>query len=278
MKSPLGIVFFFYIILYNPQELFVNYYLFPGTPTISETKVESPEAIIKIKQLLFTCSGKDYTATSFFHLKIETMATLSPTPIPHHNVSPHLHRSPPYNIVTLPHPRLSLSLHKYSSPLVQFPKLAYPISICKNKSKAQPKIAYDLSFAQKASFAENGYLILSDVLSPTEIISLKIWAQEIHDLPRTPDCPYLPYEEINRLTGERVLCRTENFVSSHKGFDSLLRGKTFIKILEQLAGKEMLLFKEKSEPLSQKLRNSSETDKQKKSTTNLQALVVSAHT
>ena len=51
-----------------------------------------------------------------------------------------------------------------------------------------------------------------------------------------------------------------------------------MKILEQLAGKEMLLFKEKSEPLSQKLRNSSETDKQKKSTTNLQALAVSAHT
>lgn len=45
--------------------------------------------------------------------------------------------------------------------------------------------------------------------------------------------------------GERVLCRTENFVDLHSGFDSLLRNEKLLNVLGQLAGEPMLLFKEK---------------------------------
>ena len=42
-----------------------------------------------------------------------------------------------------------------------------------------------------------------------------------------------------------MLCRTENYANSHSGFDSFLRGERILSILGQLAGEDMLLFKEK---------------------------------
>jgi 2-aminoethylphosphonate dioxygenase len=44
---------------------------------------------------------------------------------------------------------------------------------------------------------------------------------------------------------ERVLCRTENYVDCHEGFNKLLRGKRLLGLLEELSGEPMLLFKEK---------------------------------
>jgi 2-aminoethylphosphonate dioxygenase len=105
--------------------------------------------------------------------------------------------------------------------------------------------AYTISPSQH-SFATNGYLILRDVLAPAQTKALQTWAQEVHDLPRTPETPWMPYEEVD-AAGERVLCRTENYANYHEGFNGLLRGSKLLGILGQLAGEEMLLFKEKSE-------------------------------
>ncbi|KAK0099289.1 hypothetical protein ONS96_008520 [Cadophora gregata f. sp. sojae] len=104
---------------------------------------------------------------------------------------------------------------------------------------------YRVSESQLAFFEEKGYLIIKDSLSATETRQLQTWVQEVHDLPRTMDCSYIPYEEVN-TSGQRVLCRTENFANTHQGFGTLLRGKMLSGILEQLNGNEMLLFKEKS--------------------------------
>lgn len=51
-------------------------------------------------------------------------------------------------------------------------------------------------------------------------------------------------QEVN-ARGERVLCRTENYVDSHEGFNNLLRGEKLLRLLEDLSGEPMLLFKEK---------------------------------
>jgi len=104
---------------------------------------------------------------------------------------------------------------------------------------------YVISKSQRASFEEKGYLIIKDALPIPEIRALQTWVQEIHDLPRTPDCRYIPYEEVNK-NGERVLCRTENFVHDHAGFGALLRGSKVLGVLEQLSEEGMVLFKEKS--------------------------------
>jgi hypothetical protein len=106
-------------------------------------------------------------------------------------------------------------------------------------------IGYLVSRSQRASFEEKGYLIIKDALSVSEISALKTWVQQVHDLPRTQECRYIPYEEVNKFN-ERVLCRTENFVDDHAEFGALLRGSEMLGILEQLSGVEMVLFKEKS--------------------------------
>ncbi|KAJ5775003.1 uncharacterized protein N7511_000014 [Penicillium nucicola] len=103
---------------------------------------------------------------------------------------------------------------------------------------------YALSAEQVSSFQERGYLLVRQFFTPSESELLQQWAQEVHDLPCTPDTPWMPYEEVN-AEGKRVLCRTENFANSHPGFDSFLRGQRATSILQQLAGEEMLLFKEK---------------------------------
>ena len=73
-------------------------------------------------------------------------------------------------------------------------------------------MAYDISPEQQAFFEEKGYLILRDVLSELEVTDLQRWAQEVHDLPRTAETPWMPYEEVN-ASGQRVLCRTENYAN-----------------------------------------------------------------
>lgn len=103
---------------------------------------------------------------------------------------------------------------------------------------------YPLTPEQLQSFQENGYLLVRSFFSEPEAKKLQQWAQEVHDLPRTADVPWMPYEEVNGK-GDRVLCRTENFANSHAGFDSFLRGERATSMLQQLAGEEMLLFKEK---------------------------------
>jgi hypothetical protein len=106
-------------------------------------------------------------------------------------------------------------------------------------------MAYTISPKQQQFFDHKGYLILRDVLNEDEALDLGNWAQEVHDLPRTAETPWMPYEEIN-AAGKRVLCRTENYANFHSNFNHLLRGSKMLSILGQLAGEDMLLFKEKS--------------------------------
>ena len=103
---------------------------------------------------------------------------------------------------------------------------------------------YSLSAEQLQSFHEDGYLLIRGFFTSKESELLREWAQEVHDLPCTPDVPWMPYQEVN-AEGKRVLCRTENFANSHVGFDSFLRGQRATSVLQQLAGEEMFLFKEK---------------------------------
>jgi hypothetical protein len=51
-------------------------------------------------------------------------------------------------------------------------------------------------------------------------------------------------QEVN-AQGKRVIFRTENYANYHPGFNSLLRNCKLLDMLDQLAGEEMFLFKEK---------------------------------
>lgn len=104
---------------------------------------------------------------------------------------------------------------------------------------------YTITPEQQAFYEQKGYLILRDVMTKDEVTDLQQWAQEVHDLPRTSETPWMPYEEIN-AAGQRVLCRTENYANYHPNFNGLLRGPKMTSILGQLAKEDMILFKEKS--------------------------------
>lgn len=101
-----------------------------------------------------------------------------------------------------------------------------------------------LTNAQKLSFANDGFLIVRDFLGKHDVTRLQRWAQEVHDWPVDDDSVLMPYAEIN-AAGQSVLCRTENFVDVHHGFNQLLRGADLAALLRDLAGEDMILFKEK---------------------------------
>lgn len=136
--------------------------------------------------------------------------------------------------------------HEFSSARISRAEtLVHVSSTSSLKQASTMSQPYHISDEQMEFFEQKGYLIIRDGLSTVEILQLKTWVQEVHDLPRTIDCPYIPYEEVNSH-GKRVLCRTENFANTHEGFGVLLRGAKIPSILQQLNGAEMVLFKEKS--------------------------------
>jgi len=57
---------------------------------------------------------------------------------------------------------------------------------------------YPLSPEQIASYQEDGFLLIRGFLDTQERKHLQEWAQEVHDLPRTPDASYMPYEVTPR--------------------------------------------------------------------------------
>jgi 2-aminoethylphosphonate dioxygenase len=101
-----------------------------------------------------------------------------------------------------------------------------------------------ISTEDKDRFEEDGFLIIRDLLTPEETRDLQVWAQEVHDWPNDESSPWMAYAEIN-ANGDQVLCRTENYAASHKGLNGLLRGPKLLSILHDLAGENMVLFKEK---------------------------------
>jgi len=101
-----------------------------------------------------------------------------------------------------------------------------------------------LSQEQLDHFKTQGYLILRT--SEHGLVDPRIlqdWTQEVRNLPRE-NGKWMPYDEITP-NGERQLMRTENFVDYHAGFSGLLNGTDLCGILGQVAGDEMLLFKDK---------------------------------
>jgi ectoine hydroxylase-related dioxygenase (phytanoyl-CoA dioxygenase family) len=101
-----------------------------------------------------------------------------------------------------------------------------------------------ISTEEKHRFEQDGFLILENLLTAEETANLRQWAQEVHDWPNDVSSPWMAYAEIN-ADGKQVLCRTENYVDSHPGLNGLLRGEKLLGVLRDLAGEDMVLFKEK---------------------------------
>lgn len=64
---------------------------------------------------------------------------------------------------------------------------------------------YALSEEQNKFFQDHGYLIIRGFLSSSETRGLQQWAQEVHDLPRTEDVPWMPYEVSNIFKDKGII-------------------------------------------------------------------------
>ncbi|KAI8322325.1 PhyH-domain-containing protein [Martensiomyces pterosporus] len=104
--------------------------------------------------------------------------------------------------------------------------------------------SYVLSAEQMKSYSEEGYIKITDMLQPDEIEKLVSSVREIQSWPDTPG-KWMNYYEINKVTGQRQLCRTENFTPYHDYVRQVVTGKRIMDVLEQLSGEPYILFKEK---------------------------------
>lgn len=67
---------------------------------------------------------------------------------------------------------------------------------------------YTLTATQKESFDRDGFLLLDDILTPSQITDLQTWTAEVKGWPNRQG-EHMPYEEI-RADGSTGLCRTES--------------------------------------------------------------------
>ncbi|KAK9761359.1 hypothetical protein K7432_013797 [Basidiobolus ranarum] len=97
---------------------------------------------------------------------------------------------------------------------------------------------------QKAFYNNEGYIILKDFLTVEETSQVANSIQEVTEWPETKG-KWMRYYENNVETGERQLCRIENFTSYQETLRNIILGEKVMTALETLAGEAVVLFKEK---------------------------------
>ena len=101
-----------------------------------------------------------------------------------------------------------------------------------------------LTESEVSFFEKNHYLVLRKPFAPSQGEALAKWAAELLAWPESPG-KWMKYFETSPKSGERQLCRVENFLPYHEGFRSLLKDPVLFDILEQLMGEPATLYKEK---------------------------------
>ncbi len=95
---------------------------------------------------------------------------------------------------------------------------------------------------QLAFWRTHGYLKIDGYLNPAECADLSSWVDDLGRRPETAG-QWMKYFETNN--GARQLCRVENFIQYHDGFNRLIAGPRTLALLSALFGESAVLFKEK---------------------------------
>ena len=96
---------------------------------------------------------------------------------------------------------------------------------------------------QVKSYEEEGYLVLSNFLPENLKNNLQKWTTEIEELPETPG-KWMKYFEVDRKTGEKLLCRIENFLPYCPQLKEISYGM-LTDISSDLFGEQAVIYKEK---------------------------------
>jgi phosphonate degradation associated HDIG domain protein len=89
----------------------------------------------------------------------------------------------------------------------------------------------------------HGYLKIEGHLDTFECAALSAWVEDLRARPETPG-KWMKYFE-RAANGDRQLCRVENFIQYHEGFDRLITGPRTLAMVSALFGEGAVLFKEK---------------------------------
>jgi hypothetical protein len=105
-------------------------------------------------------------------------------------------------------------------------------------------MVYKFTDAEVAQFKRDGFFILPvekhKLVEPNTLFD---WAYEIKKWPKIPG-KWMAYDETN-LEGNRQMMKMEYFSHYHEGMKEFLYHGDILKLLEQLSGGEMCLFKDK---------------------------------
>ncbi len=101
-----------------------------------------------------------------------------------------------------------------------------------------------LSAEQVADFHRDGFLVVRGLYSPVEIEQIRAWTEALANSPEVAGRDW-KYFETHQSTGERILCRIENFVPFHEGFSNLIRKRRMHQAVSELFGEAAVLFKDK---------------------------------
>ncbi|GAN07599.1 phytanoyl-CoA dioxygenase [Mucor ambiguus] len=103
---------------------------------------------------------------------------------------------------------------------------------------------YTLSEEQIDSYHKDGFLLIQDFFSAEEHGTLVAFCQEFQKWPKEKG-KWMQYYEINTVTGENQLCRTENFTPFHDGMASYVKSPRLFQVIKELYGEDYNLYKEK---------------------------------
>jgi len=90
-----------------------------------------------------------------------------------------------------------------------------------------------------STFREQGYVVIPNVLSKSEIEALQNWTSGL-----SSDLSMLHHHELT-ADGDIRLTRSERIIDSHDGFKSLLYEGPVKKMMDDVVGESMILYKEK---------------------------------
>ena len=100
-----------------------------------------------------------------------------------------------------------------------------------------------LTEVQVKTYEEDGYLIVHNLLPPIIKENLQRWSSEIEAFPETPG-KWMKYFEVDKKTGNRLLCRIENFLPFFPELHKIAFG-IITDISSDLFGEQAVIYKEK---------------------------------
>ena len=96
---------------------------------------------------------------------------------------------------------------------------------------------------QVKTYEEDGYLIVRDLLPSAIKENLQRWSSEIEAFPETPG-KWMKYFEVDKKTGDRLLCRIENFLPYFPELHEIAYG-IITDISSDLFAEQAVIYKEK---------------------------------